>query len=98
MAVARGHDIAPAAAVEERVDLERRRAEKSAGVGRDRRAIGGGGTRWGVTAIVAGAGIVVAALAIIPFVGFALVILAAWLGIRSRRDDQTKYGGLRVLR
>ena len=44
------------------------------------------------------AGIVVAALAIIPFVGFALVILAAWLGIRSRRDDQTKYGGLRVLR
>ena len=31
------------AAVDERVDLERRRAEKSAGVGRDRRAIGGGG-------------------------------------------------------
>jgi hypothetical protein len=62
------------------------------------RAIGGGGTRWGVTAIVAGAGIVVAALAIIPLVGFALVLLAAWLGIRSRRDDQTKYGGLRVLR
>jgi hypothetical protein len=49
-------------------------------------------------AIVAGAGIVVAALAIIPLVGFALVLLAAWLGIRSRRDDQTKYGGLRVLR
>jgi hypothetical protein len=51
-----------------------------------------------VTAIVAGAGIVVAALAIIPLVGFALVLLAAWLGIRSRHDDQTKYGGLRVLR
>jgi hypothetical protein len=44
------------------------------------------------------AGIVVAALAIIPIVGFLLVLVAAWFGIRSRKDEQTKYGGLRVLR
>jgi hypothetical protein len=56
------------------------------------------GARWGVTAIVAVAGIVVAALAIIPIVGFLLVLVAAWFGIRSRKDEQTKYGGLRVLR
>jgi hypothetical protein len=62
------------------------------------RAIAAGGTRWGVTAIVAVAGIVVAALAIIPIVGFLLVLVAAWFGIRSRKDEQTKYGGLRVLR
>ena len=62
------------------------------------RAIAGGGTRWGVTALVAAASIVAAALAIIPIVGFALVLVALWAGIRSRRDDQGRYAGLRVLR
>lgn len=62
------------------------------------RAIAGGGTRWGVTAIVGVASIVVAALAIIPIVGFVLVIVALWFGLKSRKDEQTKYGGLRVLR
>jgi hypothetical protein len=62
------------------------------------RAIGSGGTRWGVTAIVAAASIVVAALAIIPIVGFLLVAVAIWFGIKSRKDEQTKYSGLRVLR
>ena len=62
------------------------------------RAIAAGGTRWGVTAIVAVASIVVAALAIIPIVGFLLVAVAIWFGIKSRKDDQSKFGGLRVLR
>ncbi|MSU68698.1 MAG: carboxyltransferase domain-containing protein [Opitutaceae bacterium] len=42
VAVARGDDVAPAAAVEELLDLERRRAGGNAGVGSDRRATGGG--------------------------------------------------------
>ena len=62
------------------------------------RAIAAGGTRWGVTAIVAAASVVVAALAIIPLVGFLLVVVALWFGIRSRKEDQSKFGGLRVLR
>ena len=62
------------------------------------RAVAGGGTRWGVTALVAGAAIVVAALAIIPIVGFALVLVAIWAGLRTRREDQGRYAGLRVLR
>lgn len=62
------------------------------------RAIAAGGTRWGVTAIVTVAAVVVAALAIIPIVGFLLVLVALWFGLRSRKEDQTKFGGLRVLR
>ena len=62
------------------------------------RAIAGGGTRWGVTAIVAVASVVVGALAIIPIVGFVLVLVALWFGLKSRKEDQTKFGGLRVLR
>ncbi len=62
------------------------------------RAIAGGGTRWGVTAIVAVAGVAVAAVAIVPFVGFALVLVVVWGAYRSRRDDQDRYAGLRVLR
>lgn len=62
------------------------------------RAIAGGGPRWGVTAIVAVAGVAVAALAIIPIVGFALVLVVAWGAYRSRKDDQDRYAGLRVLR
>jgi hypothetical protein len=62
------------------------------------RAIAGGGTRSGVTAIVAVASIVVGALAIIPIVGVVLVAVAIWFGIKSRKDDQSKFGGLRVLR
>ncbi len=62
------------------------------------RAIAGGGPRWGVTATVAGAGIVAAALAIIPIVGFALVLVVIWATIRARKDDQERFAGLRVLR
>ena len=62
------------------------------------RAVVAGGTRWGVTAIVAVASMVVAALAIIPIVGFILVAIAIWFGLKSRKEDQSKFGGLRVLR
>lgn len=62
------------------------------------RAISGGGTRWGVTALVGAAAIVVAALSIIPFVGFALVLVVLWATTRSRKNDHERYAGLRVLR
>ena len=62
------------------------------------RAIASGGPRWGVTALVAGASVVVAALAIIPVVGLILVGIVIWIGMRSRNDDQGRYAGLRVLR
>ena len=62
------------------------------------RAIAGGGPRWGVTALVAVGGIVVAALAIIPIVGFLLLLLVVWGVFRSRKEDRERYAGLRVLR
>ena len=62
------------------------------------RAIASGGPRWGVTALVAGASVVVAALAIVPVVGLILVGIVIWVGMRSRNDDQDRYAGLRVLR
>ncbi|MEI7438316.1 MAG: hypothetical protein WCK20_01440 [Thermoleophilia bacterium] len=62
------------------------------------RAVASGGPRWGVTALVGGASIVVAALAIIPAVGLILVGIVIWVGMRSRKDDQGRYAGLRVLR
>lgn len=62
------------------------------------RAIASGGPRWGVSALVAGASVGVAALAIIPMVGLILVGVVIWIGMRSRKDDQGRYAGLRVLR
>jgi len=62
------------------------------------RAIAGGGTRWGVTALMGGAAVAVAAASLVPFVGLLLVIGVTWAGIRSRRGDDQRYAGLRVLR
>ena len=51
------------------------------------------------TALLSGAAALVAAgLALIPFVGYALVIAAIWLALRMRRREGEKYAGLRVLR
>jgi hypothetical protein len=61
-------------------------------------ALRGGGTPAGVTAIAAGVAAVAGALAIVPFVGYALVAAAGWLGLRTRRAAARKYAGLRVLR
>lgn len=61
-------------------------------------AVAGGGPIWGVTALMGAAVIVAAALAIIPFVGFALVLASAWLALRTLRGDRERYAGLRVLK
>lgn len=61
-------------------------------------AVAGGGTLNGVTALLAGAAIAAAAIAIVPFAGFALVVVAAWLAIRTYRADRARYAGLRVLK
>ena len=61
-------------------------------------AVAGDGTRNGVGALMAGAAVVLAAVAIIPFAGFVLIIAAAWLALRSYRADRERFAGLRVLK
>ncbi len=56
------------------------------------------GTRGGLAAISGAAGIGAAVLALIPFVGYALVVALAWLLYRTRRREQGQYAGLRVLK
>jgi hypothetical protein len=56
------------------------------------------GNAGGIAAIVAGAGLVAAGIALIPFAGYLLVLVAAWFGRRARRTQDRKYAGLRVLR
>jgi hypothetical protein len=57
-----------------------------------------GGPAGGIAAIVAGVGVLTAAIALIPFAGYVLVLVAAWFGRRARRAQDRKYAGLRVLR
>ena len=56
------------------------------------------GNAGGIAAFVAGAGLVAAGIALIPFAGYLLVLVAAWFGRRARRAQDRKYAGLRVLR
>ena len=56
------------------------------------------GNAGGIAAIVAGACLVAAGIALIPFAGYLLVLVAAWFGRRARRAQDRKYAGLRVLR
>jgi hypothetical protein len=58
----------------------------------------GGGTASGLAVLVGGAALGVAAVAVAPIVGYALVAALAWFVIRVRRGGQRKYAGLRVLR
>jgi len=58
----------------------------------------GGGTVGGVVTIASAAAVVASALAIVPFVGYLLLVAVAWLGLRARRTATRKYAGLRVLR
>ena len=60
-------------------------------------ALRGGGTRLGVAAIVALAGLVVAALGFVPGLGYAEAVAAPLLGIRLRRSSGRRYAGLRIL-
>lgn len=57
-----------------------------------------GASASGIAVIVTGVAIVAAAVALIPFVGYALVLVAAWFGRRARRAQDRKFAGLRVLR
>jgi iron complex transport system permease protein len=62
------------------------------------RAIRGGGDVRGTAIVEDGAGVMAAAVGAIPLVGFLLTVAAALLFSRTRRSDQEKYKGLRVLR
>ena len=57
-----------------------------------------GASAGGIAVIVAGAGLAAAAAALIPFVGYVLLLVAAWFGRRARRAQDRKFAGLRVLR
>jgi hypothetical protein len=61
-------------------------------------AASGGGTVGGVAAIASAAAVVASALAVVPFVGYLLVLAVGWLGLRARKTAAQKYAGLRVLR
>ena len=56
------------------------------------------GPAAGVPLFVVLAGIVAAAVALIPFAGYVLLLVAAWFGRRAREVQDRKYAGLRVLR
>ena len=62
------------------------------------RAIKGGGDARGTALIEDGSGVMVAVAGAVPFVGFVLAAVAAFLFTRTRRRDREKYKGLRVLR
>jgi hypothetical protein len=60
-------------------------------------ALRGGGTRLGVAAIVALAGLIVAALGFVPGLGYAEAVVAPALALRLRRRGGGRYAGLRIL-
>ena len=60
-------------------------------------ALRGGGTRLGVVAIVCVAGLVVAALAFVPIVGYLELVAAPLVALRLRRSGGERYAGLRIL-
>jgi len=60
-------------------------------------AVRGGGTRFGIAAIVGVTGLVVAALAFIPVVGYLEAAAAPLIAIRLRRRGGERYAGLRIL-
>jgi hypothetical protein len=56
-----------------------------------------GGTR-GATAVLTGvAGVILAALAFVPLLGFVEAVLVPAIGARMRRSEPTRYAGLRTL-
>lgn len=60
-------------------------------------ALRGGGTRTGVAALVALAGLVVAALGFVPGLGYLEAAVAPLLALRLRRSGGKRYAGLRIL-
>ena len=62
-----------------------------------RGALARGGTRGGTAALVAGAAIVLAALAFVPLVGYLLALVVPAVGARLRRRQGERHAGLRIL-
>ena len=62
-----------------------------------RGALRRGGTRGGTAALVAGAALVVAALALVPAVGYLEALTLPLLAARLRRRSPERYAGLRTL-
>ncbi|MGZ4431553.1 MAG: hypothetical protein ACXVYV_07890 [Gaiellales bacterium] len=62
------------------------------------RAIKSGGDIRGTALIEDGAGVVAGAAGLVPVVGYLMALAAGILFLRSRRRNQDKYRGLRVLR
>jgi hypothetical protein len=62
-----------------------------------RGALARGGTRWGTAALVAGAAVVVALLALIPVLGYLLALALPAVGARLRRRRGDRHAGLRIL-
>jgi hypothetical protein len=60
-------------------------------------ALRGGGTRLGVAALVALTGLVVAALGLVPGLGYAEAVAAPLVALRLRRRGARRYAGLRIL-
>ena len=62
-----------------------------------RGALRRGGTATGTAALVGAAGLLLAALAFVPVVGYAEALLVPLLGLRVRRRSAERYAGLRTL-
>ena len=62
-----------------------------------RGALAGGGTRGGTALLVGAAGIVLAALAFVPVLGYLTAVGVPVLGARLRRGESSRYAGLRIL-
>jgi hypothetical protein len=56
------------------------------------------GDKVSATLLAAGGAFAAAVLSIIPFVGYVLLAAAIWFGLKTRRRDDERYAGLRVLR
>jgi hypothetical protein len=60
-------------------------------------ALGRGGTRGGTALLVGTAGVVAAALSLIPVAGYLVVVAVALAAVRLRRRQPERYAGLRTL-
>ncbi|HZO61408.1 MAG TPA: hypothetical protein VFB35_00345 [Gaiellaceae bacterium] len=60
-------------------------------------ALRGGGTRAALALLVAAAGLVVAALAFVPGLGYPEAVAVPLLAVRARRRGGGRYAGLRIL-
>ena len=56
-----------------------------------------GGTRGGTAALVAGAAVLVAAIALVPVLGYVIAVALPALAIRLRKRAPETYAGLRTL-